>query len=161
MSSIDGLKLMAPAQVLALARQAGEVGQPVDREVDLARRAAELEAPDLGLELRVEGARLEQPEERPPDVGRGEDGRRPRSPRRYSSATPVARPPRTRIRATGASVRISAPRARAATAMAFADAAGAALGDAPGAERAVDLAHVVVEQHVGGARRADARGTCR
>ena len=35
-------------------------------------------------------------------------------------------------------------------------AAGAALRDAPGAERAVDLAHVVVEQHVRGPGRADA-----
>ena len=36
-----------------------------------------------------------------------------------SSATPVARPPRTTIRATGASVRISAPSARAALPIAF------------------------------------------
>ena len=35
-------------------------------------------------------------------------------------------------------------------------AAGAALGDAPGAEGAVDLAHVVVQQHVRGTGRPDA-----
>ena len=34
--------------------------------------------------------------------------------------------------------------------------AGAALGEAPGTKRAVDLAHVVVQQHVGGARRSHA-----
>ena len=38
----------------------------------------------------------------------------------------------------------------------LADAARAAARDAPGAERAVDLAHVVVQQHVRRARRADA-----
>ena len=36
------------------------------------------------------------------------------------------------------------------------DGAGAAARQAPRAERAVDLAHVVVEQHVGGARRSHA-----
>ena len=38
----------------------------------------------------------------------------------------------------------------------FGDRAGAAARQAPRAERAVDLAHVVVQQHVGGARRAHA-----
>ena len=52
--------------------------------------------------------------------------------------------------------RISAPSARAALPIALLIAAGAALGDAPGAERAVDLAHVVVEQDVGRARALDA-----
>ncbi len=73
-----------------------------------------------------------------------------------SRTTPVARSPRVRIRATGASVRISAPSARAARGDRERDAARAALGDAPRPERAVDLAHVVVQQDVGGAGRADA-----
>ena len=38
----------------------------------------------------------------------------------------------------------------------FGDLSGAALGKPPGAERTVDLAHVVVQQHVGRAGRADA-----
>ena len=52
------------------------------------------------------------------------------------------------------SVRISTPSARAGLRDRRADAAGAVLGEAPGAERAVDLAHVVMQQHVRGARRA-------
>ena len=70
------------AQVVALAGQAGEVGQPVDRHVDLARRAAELEPADLLLELRVEGPRLDQPEVGQPRVDRAEDRPSPGSPRR-------------------------------------------------------------------------------
>ena len=68
----------------------------------------------------------------------------------------MALPPRVRMRATGASVRISAPKRRAAPAIAFDTIAGAAARQAPRTEGAVDLAHVVVEQHVGRARRAHA-----
>ena len=39
--------------------------------------------------------------------------------------------------------------------------AGAALREAPGAEGAVDLTHVVVQQHVRGARRAHAEDRSR
>ena len=69
-----------------------EVGQPVDGEVDLARRAAELEPADLGLELGVERARLDEREERPVGVDRRSGRRRPRSPRRPRATTPIARP---------------------------------------------------------------------
>ena len=44
--------------------------------------------------------------------------------------------------------RISAPNARAALRDRLGDRSGPALGEPPGAERAVDLAHVVVQQHV-------------
>ena len=58
------MKLIAPRRCSPTPGQAGEVGQPVDGEVDLAGRAAELEPADLLLERRVERARLEQVEER-------------------------------------------------------------------------------------------------
>ncbi len=61
------------------------------------------------------------------------------------------------MRATGASVRISAPSDRAADAIASLMPPVPPLRDAPGAERAVDLAHVVVQQHVRGAGRAHAQ----
>ena len=103
-----------PAEVLALAGQAGEVGQAVDGQVDLARRAPELEAADLLLELGLEAC--------PARAGRGRSaGRRPttgRAGRRSPRPTRGPRPPPGRrgsmIRATGASSRISAPWARAA-----------------------------------------------
>ena len=106
------------AEVLADARQAAEVRQAVEREVDLARRAAELEAADLLLERRRRAC--------PARAGRGRSGARRattgssrrRSPRPTRATTPMARPPLTMTRATGASVRISAPSARAALAIA-------------------------------------------
>ena len=101
------------AQVLAVARQAREVGQPIDRQVDLARRAAELEPTDLLLERRVERARLEQVDEGRPESSELRIELAPIS-SPDSRATPTARPPLTITRATGASVRISAPSARAA-----------------------------------------------
>jgi hypothetical protein len=52
---------------------------------------------------------------------------------------------------TAALVRISTPSARAD------DAAGTSLCEAPGAEGAVDLPHVVMQQHVGRAGRARAQ----
>ena len=65
-------------------------------------------------------------------------------------------PLRSWIRATGASVRISTPASRAALGDRVRDRAGPAAREAPRAERAVDLAHVVVKQHVSGARRSHA-----
>ena len=93
-------------------------------------------------------------QERAPRIEARDDDRRARSRRRSSSATPVARPSFTSTRSTAASVRISAPSARAALRDRFADRAGAALLKAPRAKRAVDLAHVVMQQHVRRARRA-------
>ncbi len=144
-------------QVLAGARQRGEGGQAVERQVDLAGRAAEAEAPHLGLEVRLQRAR--------PAAAPGTCAvrpcwrarRAPRSPRRSRARRPWHGRPGPLICATGASVRISAPRCAGGAGDGLGHAARAALGDAPGAEGAVDLAHVVVQQHVGRARRAHAQ----
>ena len=57
---------------------------------------------------------------------------------------------------TGAFSWISAPNCRADDGDRFRHAAGAAFGQSPRPEGAVDVAHVVVEQHVGGAGRSHA-----
>ena len=76
----------------------------------------------------------------------------------FSSATPAARPLLHDDLLHGRARCGSPRRARAPNcAIAARHAAGAVLGEAPGAERAVDLAHVVVQQHVGRARRMRAQ----
>ena len=141
--------------MLALAGQGGEVRQRVEGHVDLARRAAELEAAHLRREVVVDRAGLHEVDEGAAHVDRGQDrvglellagfeddaGRAPApgadvGDRRFRADLHAIRP-----RCTGDRVR---------------DAARAALRDAPGAEGAVDLAHVVVEEHVRRARALDA-----
>ena len=134
--------------MLALAGQAGEVRQAVDRHVDLAGAAAELEAADLLLEVGGERAGLEEVQERDLGVGRGEhDGRLDLLAALQQDAGGAAvagddLPDR------GLGADLGAQGLRGAGDR-VGDAAGAALGDAPGAEGAVDLAHVVVQEHVG------------
>ena len=70
--------------------------------------------------------------------------------------TPTTRPSRTSIEATGAPVRISAPAASAERAIAWLIAPMPPDHLAPAARDPVDLAERVVEQVVGGARRARA-----
>ena len=114
MSSIDGLKLIAPRRCSPSPGQAGEVRQPIDGEVDLARRAAELEPADLLLERRLERPGLEQARGRSGSsrATTGSTSAWISSP--DSRATPTARPPLTMMLATGALSRISAPSACAA-----------------------------------------------
>ena len=145
----------------ARSRQAREVGQAVEREVDLARGAAELVALEVLDEVVGQLARVPTILK---NVSRGstlDDTTAASISSPFSSTTPVARPPRTRIFAIGASVRISTPASRAASAIAFGDRARAAAREAPGAERAVDLPHVVVEQDVRRARASGRRGRSR
>ena len=141
--------------MLAHAGQAGEVRQAVDGQVDLAGAAAELEPADLLLELGVEGAGLEEVEEGDLGVGRGEDvGRLDLLAVLEDDAGRLAvldDDPRNR----GLGADLGAEGLRGAGDR-VGHAAGAALRDAPGTERAVDLAHVVVEQDVGRAGRVDA-----
>ncbi len=145
------------AQVRSGARQAGEVRQRVEREVHLARRAAELVAPHVVDELVWQRARGST---RRRNVSRGST---------LEATTPAAisspffehdaRAPcslATRMRATAASVRISTPASRAASAMAFEIAPVPPRAEPPRSERAVDLAHVVMQQHVRRAGRAHA-----
>ena len=74
----------------------------------------------------------------------------------FAVATPTALPSLTRICAIGGlRLDLDSELARR-IGDGVGDRAGAAAGKAPGAEGAVDLAHVVVQQHVGGARRAHA-----
>ena len=74
----------------------------------------------------------------------------------FSVTTPATRPPLTMTWATGASVTISPPKDFERVRDGFRDGAHAAAREAPGADRAVHVAHVVVQQHVGGARRIHA-----
>ena len=70
----------------------------------------------------------------------------------FSSATPAARPPSRYMRHGSVGTDLDAKRARGAGDRRR-DTAGAVLREAPGAECAVDLAHVVMQQHVRRARR--------
>jgi len=72
----------------------------------------------------------------------------------FASATPRATPFRTRIARTSAPVRMCAPCARAALAIAPGDGTHPAARETPQAADPADAAHLVVEQHVGGAWRA-------
>ena len=157
MYSTPGEIEMAPRRCAPWPGQAREVRQPGEREVHLARRAAELVPPHVRRGTRRAAPRVHQLQERAVRVEARDDEAARRSPRRSSSTTPVARPSSTLIRSMGASVRISTPASRGRARDRLADGARAAAREAPGAERAVDLAHVVVQQHVGGARRAHAQ----
>ena len=141
--------------MLAFAGQAGEVGQPVDRQVDLARRAAELEAADVFLEFGVERPGLHEAEERPAGVHRREDvaGLDLLAVLEGHAGRPAVLDDDPRDRGLGPDLGTERPRGGGDRVR---HAARPALRDAPGAERAVDLAHVVVEQDVGRARRSDA-----
>ena len=106
----------------------------------------------------------------PARAGRGTSGRASAfdstTPASISSPTPAttpdARPPRTSMRATGASrpdLRAQRPRPPRRWPRSPPPVPPRGMPHAP--NDAVDLAHVVVEHHVRGARRADARGTSR
>ena len=128
--------------------------QLAQRDVDLARGAAHAEVADLPA-TNSSGQVLALDELQEAALGVGRRHARPwRAARRRSPAPRRRRGrPCTMTCCTGALVRISTPSARAELAIACGHAAVAVLGEAPGAERAVDLAHVVVQQHVGRARR--------
>jgi hypothetical protein len=99
--------------MLALARQAAEVGQPVDREVDLADEPRNLKRRTSSSNAGSSVPGSSRPEERPARIERRED-RVGVDLLADSSATPTGAPRFTMTRSTGASVRISAPSARAA-----------------------------------------------
>ncbi len=112
-----GLIEIAPRRCGPTPGQAGEVRQLGEREIHLARRAAEPEAANLLDEVGRQLLALDELEERAPRIEAGDDdGRVISSP--FSSTTPVARPSLHEHLRTGASVRISAPNARAALAIA-------------------------------------------
>ena len=137
-------------------------GRPSSARFTLADGAAEPEA--AHRRRRTRPGSCVRPTSRS-KVTRGSAPRRrrsPRSPRRSRArrrcARPSARPDLRDAAPRRGSRRPSrAPRA----AMASRHRAGAAARQAPRAEGAVDLAHVVVQQHVGRARRARRRGRCR
>ena len=155
MSSIDGENEIAPRRCSPTPGQGGEVRQPVDGHVHLAGRAAELEPADLGLELGVQRARFDELEERPVGIERAQD-------RVGADLLAVLEddPDRTAVLRQDPLDRgfepDLGPERAGRVADRVADPAGPALRDAPGPERAVDLAHVVVEQDVGRARALDA-----
>ena len=140
-------------QVWSDPRQAGQVGQPVERQVHLARGATELVAAHtldqvVGklLGLHQLGEREPRIEPRHHDLGRDLLAALERHAGRLAVAGEDAL-----HRGAGAdrrAERLGGPRD------ALADGTRAALLESPGAECAVDLSHVMVEQHVGGAGRA-------
>ena len=151
-----GLIEIAPAVQRALARQAREVGQARQRDVELARRAADAEVADRLHELVREVLLVDELQEAALRIGRRHDhlGRGTR--RRWPARRRRRGRPCTITLSTAALVRISTPSARADDGDRRRHAARAVLGESPGAERAVDLAHVMVQQHVGRARRTRA-----
>ena len=148
---------MAPRRCAPGPGQAGEIGQRVEREVHLARRSAEPVAPHA---RRRNSAGSSRAPTNWRNVRRGstlDSTTSASSSSPVASVTPTARPCLTRMPATGASVRISAPASRAAPAIACEMAPVPPLRKTPRAKRPVDLAHVVMEQHVGGAGRPHAQ----
>ena len=143
------------AQVRPGARQAGEVRQAVEREVHLARRAAELVAAHALQEVGWQILRVEPALEREPRI----DARDHRvgvelvAVLEHDAGGPAVLRENLRDRALGANLRAEAA---GRVADGVRDRAGAAARQAPRAERAVDLAHVVVQQHVGRTRRSHA-----
>jgi hypothetical protein len=139
-----------------LGAMAREVGQTVEREVHFARAAAQLVALDLCCELAVQVLLAHEAHEGAPRV-------EPRHHRACADLVAVVEhdagraPPRhaqVAHRRLGQDLGAEAARRRGDR---LADAAGAAFREPPRAKRAVDLAHVMVEQHVGGAGRAHAQ----
>ena len=75
----------------------------------------------------------------------------------FASATPVTRLLRTRKRSTPAPGPDLAAGGLERSTQRAADRTHAAAREAPGADRAVHVAHIVVQQHIGRARRVDAQ----
>ena len=142
------------AQVRPHTRHACEVGQLVERQIHLARGPPELVAPDIRHEV-CRGAPV-----RPRAAGTcgaGRDSRRPiRAPQllavlEYHAGGAAALQQDARDGRVGADLDPEAP---GGAGDGLADGAGPAFGESPGPERAVDLPHVVVQQHVRRPRRA-------
>src|SRR5687767_4557862 len=106
------------AQVRPGAGQASEIGQCVEREVDLARQAAKFVAADAFAETIRKAGVVDEAQERQPRVDARRHHPRPIS-SPFSRTTPCAWLSRTMMPATAASARISAPASRAAAAMAL------------------------------------------
>ena len=134
---------------------AGEVRQRVERQVDLARRSAKLVAPDVGHELVGQVLGADHAHERQVRV----DARRDDLARQVVA---VVEHDADRGRVLDDDLRDA--RVRADLGAGFARGAGDGVGDragpsareSPRPERTIDLAHVVMEQHVGGPGRAHA-----
>ena len=137
------------------ARQTGEVGQGVERDVDFARRSAHAEVLYCLRELIREVLALDELQERALRIGRRHHRLR---------AQLVAVGQRDTGRATAFDYDLLHGRVRAhfdakclrRTRDCRRHATGSILGKTPGAERTVDLAHVVMEQHVRRSRRTRA-----
>ena len=137
----------------ALARQAGELRQLRERDVHLARRAAHPEVADRLRELVGKVLRVDELQEAALGIGGRHHDLRVQLVAVLERHAGRAAAVHDHLLDGGAGADLDAERARGARDR-RADAAGAVLREAPGAERAVDLAHVVVQQHVGGAGRA-------
>ncbi len=151
-----GLIEIGAAKMRPLPGHAGEIGKARKRQVHLARRAAELVPAHALDDLRRKLLRIDklcegEPRVEPGDHDVGLDllAARQRHPRDASAAHdhPLHR---------RAGSDLSALRPRRAR-DGLADRAGPALLEPPRAKRPVDLAHVVVKEHVRRARRARAQ----
>ena len=160
MWSTDGENLIAPRRCSPGPGRQVKSGRPSSARFTLPEEPAELVAADLVLELVVERARLEQLEERRADVGAREHASRLDllAGLEHDAGGPAAAHDDARHRRLGADLGAQRAGRRGDR---LADAAGAAARDAPRAERAVDLAHVVVQQDVRRARASGRPGTCR
>jgi hypothetical protein len=150
-----GLIETAPRCRGVLAGPGGEIGQFRERQVELARRAAHAEILDGLDEIIGEIFRVDELQEGPLGIGRREDDFGIEFLAALERDTRAARP-RTldddlRNRTIDPDL---GPQRSCRVGDGAADPAGAALGETPGAEGAVDLAHVVMQQHVSRPRRA-------
>src|SRR5262249_10559789 len=132
-----------------------ELGQLVDGEVDLAGRAAQFVAVDLADELVVEVFFADELLERQVRVAVRDHELRFDLVAVFHHDARRAVALDVDVRNGGRSTDFRAVRFRRAS-TSHRDLAGAALGEAPRTERAVDLTHIVVKENVGGTGRLDA-----
>ena len=143
-------------QVRPVARHAGEVGSGVERQVDLGRGAAEAEAAEAGHQIVGQRGRVHELEERAARIEAGRDDPGPELVAVLQRDAPGPSPLDDHLRHGGVGADLGARLAGRAGDR-VGDGARAALREAPRPVVSVDLAHVVVEQHVGGARRTRAQ----
>ena len=144
------------AQMRSGAGKRREVRQRVEREVHLSGRAAESIALHPLDELVRQQLLSNHRQERAPrvDARRDQIGLDLVAVLEHHAARAVLAHDNARDRRLGADLDAGLPRGGRNR---FGDGAGAAAREAPRAKRAVDLAHVVVQQYVGRARRAHAQ----
>ena len=146
----------SPGQMAADARPAAQLRQPVEGQVDLARRAERLEAAHRSHQVIRQLRRVNQAQEGLLGVEAGEDERSANlvAVVQHDAGSPAVAGQNAGDAGVAADF---GPLGLGGAGQYVGQPARAPLVEAPGAVSAVDLAHVVVQQDVGRARRARAK----